>query len=142
MEIRIHGGERATQPGGVDIIISLTTDDNRALQGEADLMADWFVSALRALAALRTGHDGSGDRWYWTINDLDTRLLPRLEGIRDAVIREWAAQGGSHGHLALAMDVPRSTAQTRREAVTGRQPSYWETWARGPRGVNLTQHLP
>lgn len=142
MDLKIRAGQLASQPGGVDIIISLTGPENTALQGEADLMADWLVTALRALVALRTSQNGAGDsgQWYWSLNDL-ARLLPRLEGIRDAVIREWAKQGGSHGQMALAMDVPRSTAQTRREAVTGREPSYWETWAR-PGGVNLTQHRP
>jgi hypothetical protein len=37
--------------------------------------------------------------------------------------------GGSHGELARAMGVARSTAQTRTEALESRDPSVWERWA-------------
>jgi hypothetical protein len=131
MEIRIQGGELAHEPGGTDIVIRLSPEDNQALQAEAALLADWFATALRALVGLRTGQDGSGPDglWYWTVNDLDNRLLPRLEGIRDAAIRTWAEAGGTYGQLALAMDAPRSTAQSRRDKITEREPSFWESWA-------------
>jgi hypothetical protein len=133
------------QQGGVDITISLTAAEADAVGGEAGVMADWFHSALWALAILRSGHvpatpdaahadarvdrpAGPGD-WYTVINDLDHRLLPRLEGIRDAAVRAHADSRGSVGDLALAMHVARSTAQYRREVLQRSQPSTWEDWA-------------
>ncbi|MFJ4343628.1 MULTISPECIES: hypothetical protein [unclassified Streptomyces] len=122
--------------GGVDITISLSPAQAKAIGGEAGVMADWFHSALWAMALLRTGRNTAGHPyfagphdWYTPINDLDHRLIPRLEGIRDAVVRAHARSGGTVQDLALAMDVPRSTAQHRREVLTRAMPSTWETWA-------------
>src|SRR5205085_1666635 len=39
--------------------------------------------------------------------------------------------GGSHGQLADAMAVARSTAQARVEALADKEPSEGERWARG-----------
>jgi hypothetical protein len=122
--------------GGGDIVISLTPAQSKALGMEVGTMADWFHSALWAMAMLRTGRNSAGDPyfagpadWYTPINDLDNRLIPRLEGIRDAVVRAHARSGGTVQHLALAMDVSRSTAQYRREALLAAMPSTWERWA-------------
>ena len=126
-------------PGGVDISVTFTSEQLAALGADAGLFLDWTETALWALVALRTGVWGAGlesqgpinDKgWYTIINDLDHRLLCRLQGIRDAAIRAHAGSGGSIGNLALAMDVPRSTAQSRRDAVLSREPDMWETWAR------------
>lgn len=133
--------------GGTDVVISLTAAESKALGMELGTLADWFHSALWAMAILRTGHvsgnphaphtDGRTDHpatpgdWYTVINDLDHRLLPRIEGIRDAAVRAHADCGGSVGDLALAMDVARSTAQYRREVLQRSTPSTWETWATG-----------
>lgn len=121
---------------GVDITISLTPAQAKAIGGEAGTMADWFHSALWAMATLRTGRNAAGEPyfagpndWYTPINDLDNRLIPRLEGIRDAVVRAHARSGGTVQDLALAMDVVRSTAQHRREVLTRAMPSGWESWA-------------
>ncbi|MGW6420460.1 hypothetical protein [Streptomyces sp. NPDC055055] len=131
--------------GGIDVTISLTAAEAEQVGDDAGILADWFHSALWALAILRAGHvpanpdhphpDARKDRpagpgdWYTIVNDLDYRLLPRLEGIRDAAIRAHAAVGGSVGDMALAMDVSRSTAQYRRDAVRQADPSLWERWA-------------
>lgn len=132
--------------GGGDIVISLTPEESKALGSEAGVLADWFHSALWAIAILRNGYvagtpnalhadartnhpAGPGD-WYTVIGDLDHRLLPRLEGVRDAAVRAHAASGGSVGDLGLAMDVARSTAQYRREVLQRSTPSTWETWAK------------
>lgn len=124
--------------GGVDITISLTPAQEKALGPESGTLADWLHTALWALALLRTGQNAAGEPyvagpsdWYTAINDLDHRLLPRLEGLRDAVVREHARSGGSIGDLALAMDVKRSTAQYRRDAIINGKdrPSNWERWA-------------
>ncbi|MFF7258616.1 hypothetical protein [Streptomyces microflavus] len=122
--------------GGVDITISLSPSQAKAIGSEAGTMADWFHSALWALALLRSGRSTAGEPyfagpndWYTPINDLDNRLIRRLEGIRDAAIRSHARSGGTVQELAYAMDVPRSTAQYRREALLAAMPSTWEQWA-------------
>ncbi|MFD0441299.1 hypothetical protein [Streptomyces chartreusis] len=122
--------------GGVDITISLTPSQAKALGGEAGTMADWFHSALWAMALLRSGRNSAGEPyfagpadWYTPINDLDNRLIRRLEGVRDAVVRAHARSGGTVQDLAHAMDVARSTAQYRREALLSAFPSTWEKWA-------------
>lgn len=127
--------------GGIDITISLPPEEADALGLEAQLLADWFDTALWALATLRTGtnvradaspanRDVTASTLYDVINDLDNRLLPRLQGLRDAAIRRHAELGGSLGQLATAMDVAKSTAQSRRNVVTRRdRPSRWEQWA-------------
>ncbi|MFB8384960.1 hypothetical protein [Streptomyces rubiginosohelvolus] len=129
-----HGDD--ARMNGLDITISLTPAQAKAIGGEAGTMADWFHSALWAMAMLRTGRNSAGEPyfagpndWYTPINDLDHRLIPRLEGIRDAVVRAHARSGGTVQDLALAMDVPRSTAQHRREVLTRATPSGWESWA-------------
>ena len=117
--------------GGGDIVISLTPEQSKALGMEAGILADWFHTMLWTLTTLRTNDDNvSQDAWHTMINDIDHRLLPRLEGVRDAAVRAHADSGGSVGDLALAMDVARSTAQYRREALQRSAPSTWETWAK------------
>ncbi|WP_051842914.1 hypothetical protein [Streptomyces sp. NRRL F-5193] len=124
--------------GGLDITISLTPAEAEALGMEAATVADWFDTALWALALLRNGYSDRGgqgakdvtpEALYTVINDLDHRLLPRLQGVRDAAVRRHQELGGSIGDLALAMDVPKSTAQSRRNVVMGKAPASWERWA-------------
>src|SRR5690606_3854575 len=59
------------------------------------------------------------------------RLAPRLQGALDALIRAHYAAGGSHGELAAAMEVERSTAQYQGDRVRKASPTYWERWAAG-----------
>ncbi|MEU0156811.1 hypothetical protein [Micromonospora fulviviridis] len=112
--------------------LEVTPAQARVLGGDASLMLDWFDSALAGLVALREGRaaEMSRDDWHYLITHLEHRLTPRLEGLRDAVIRAHHAAGGSLADLALAMDVERSTAQYRRDRVVKREPNTWETWAR------------
>lgn len=107
---------------------------------DAATLADWMDTAFFALSKLRSGElrlDGSKDpdtldAIYMGINDLSTRLLPRLNGIVQALIRAHYDAGGTHGQLARAMDVERSTAQTRGDKVRrSHPPSAWERWATG-----------
>ncbi|CAL9677801.1 hypothetical protein SUDANB105_08112 (plasmid) [Streptomyces sp. enrichment culture] len=119
--------------GGGDIVISLTPEQTQKLGMDASMLADWFHSALWALATLRTVNPAectvSASSWHTMINDVEHRLLPRLEGIRDALVRAHDSSGGSVNDLALAMDVPRSTAQYRRDVLRRSQKSTWEDWA-------------
>ncbi|MCK1813271.1 hypothetical protein MTQ13_03115 [Streptomyces sp. XM4011] len=132
--LTFRSGDDAIQ-GGVDITISLTPTQSAAIGPEASSLADWFDTALWTLAALRSeGHEPTADQLYTTLNDIEARLLPRLEGIRDAAVRRHKELGGSVGDLGLALDMPRSTAQSRREALEKRGPSNWEKWATGTTG--------
>ncbi|MEU3084733.1 hypothetical protein ABZ697_31085 [Streptomyces albidoflavus] len=117
--------------GGIDLTISLTPAQAKAISSDAALMADWVHSALIAMAMLRTGCETAGPaEWQHAITDVDQHLLPRVQGIRDALIRAHADTGGTVQALADAMAVARSTAQHRRQVVTRTSPSTWETWAK------------
>lgn len=136
---------RDAEQGATDIVISLTAAQAKAVGPEAGTLADWFDTALWALAMLRNGDASEAGEttptvptvahWRTAINDLDHHLLPRVEGIRDAVIRAHDACGASVGELALAMDVARSTAQYRRDVLRNSEQSVWERWARGTLGT-------
>lgn len=123
--------------GGLDITISLTPGEAQALGTDAADLADWFDTALWAIALLRTGLNERGgeqqaitpDTLYTAISDLDRSLIPRLQGARDAIIRLHQELGGSIGQAKRAMDVAKSTAQSRRNAVTHRPETAWELWA-------------
>lgn len=125
-----------TRDGGRAYTVTLNAEQVAALGADADMLADYLDSTMWALAMLRTGHAGEDHEapsvadWGIVVNHLDTRLTPRIAGIRDAAIRAHAEAGGTHGELATSMDVPRSTAQARRDALTARTPSGWERWAR------------
>lgn len=124
----------------VEITLSIPTAEADAIGLELDSLVERMDTALWALGLLRTGTthrpDGvarpiTAEHLYTVITDLEHRLAPRLQGITAATIREHARLGGSYGELARAMDVPRSTAQRRRDAVTGNPATQWERWARG-----------
>lgn len=125
--------------GGVDITITLSSEEATALGSDIPTFADWTHTALVTLAGLRGLHqNGEGDqsqagvpgiKWHTVINTLDKQMLPRLEGIRDAAIRTATNSGYSLNDLALALDVPRSTAQYRRQTLTASAANGWERWA-------------
>ena len=107
---------------------------------DAAVLADWMDTVFYALSKLRSGElrlDGTRDEdtlsaIYTGINDLSVRLIPRLQGIVEALVRAHYDAGGTHGELARAMDVERSTAQTRGDKVRKTAPpSTWERWAAG-----------
>jgi hypothetical protein len=120
-----------TRPDG-SINLHVPASYAHTLGVDGMLLLDWFSSALIALARLRDSDPQmTANDWYNLINDTEHRLAPRLQGIRDALIRAHAAAGGSYGDLALAMDVPKGTAQYRRDKLTAAAPSTWERWATG-----------
>ncbi|MER7857402.1 hypothetical protein ABTZ98_33435 [Streptomyces bacillaris] len=123
--------ELRTNPDG-SLTLNVPASYGRTLGADGMMMLDWFSSALIAMARLRDGDQVmTANDWHNLINDTEHRLTPRLQGIRDALIRAHAAAGGSYGDLALAMDVPKGTAQYRRDKLTAAQPSTWERWADG-----------
>jgi hypothetical protein len=111
--------------------------------GDLEEIGDDLDTALAALAALRGQDpdelaaalypdaevDGAG-AWSTAIGHTN-RLIERLEGVRDAAIREHAGLGGSYGSLSSALRVPKSTAQWRRDALLDRAPGPGEVWATG-----------
>lgn len=128
-------GAASREPGGQDVTIHLTAAEATALGLTVAPLYDWFVNALRALVAMRTGYLGGDPArgepglafWSTVINDLDARLVPHLEGIRAAAIRGFT---GSHQQLADAMAVTsRQTAADRRHAITCRPTTNLERWA-------------
>jgi len=131
--------------GGLDLTISLTPDQISALGADAGRVAEAIDTALVGLAAARTGADplptatptlkdtpvSSGTAWTsWLISDLSW-LITRLDGLRDAAIRDHGARGGSHGELAHAMGIARGPAQRRRAALAAAGPDPAELWALG-----------
>jgi hypothetical protein len=106
---------------------------------DRDLLREYYDSieyALDALRADRWALDGTGDKKtladiHACINDIETRLQPRLQGLVNALIRAHHMAGGSIGQVANAMDKSRSTAQYRSEQVLRNEPGTWEQWARG-----------
>lgn len=137
MRLTHRHGDDAVE-GGVDLVFSLTSAEATTLGMEASQLADLFQTMLVALVNLRGGDDPTYEArhsphhlWAYVVEHTETRIAPRVEGIRDAAIRAHAASGGSYGDLADAMGVSRSTAQHRRDAVTSREPGHWERWARG-----------
>lgn len=121
-----------TGPEAPAVVISLKGDH---LGPESAALADWFDTILWALENLRSGRlDQPGPETValisTAIGHLVHRLEPRLKGLTDALIRAHYAAGGSHGQLGTAMDVPRSTAQSRAMRMPD-TPGIWERWARG-----------
>lgn len=130
--VRLSAAERAAL--GCDPQAGLGLVQGRMLAeiGEFSHAVAWALVLLRSIE-----HDGGYGadteddlaHLRGIIATLERRLIPALSGIRDAAVRRHAHLGGSHGQLAAAMGVPRSTAQTRTRAVVDRDPTAWERWA-------------
>ena len=133
--------------GGADLTLSFTGDQADALGQDGAELAEWLDTVLVGIAALRTGQvpavpeggRASGkDRpigRYWADRLLreSSALLARIEGVRDAALREHVAADFFFSDSAQAMGSSKGTAQHRRTRVrTGL--SAAELWARGQRG--------
>ncbi|MEV3927051.1 hypothetical protein [Actinomadura coerulea] len=144
--IERHDPETEGAPGLVDLVVTLTDEEAALLGGDEMAAGEPAHLAAWALILLRTlERDGTFTSRYREKGDpdddlaalrglivaLDKTVLPRLNGIRDAAIRAHQDRGGSYGQLAAAMNVARSTAQTRADALTAQEPSPYELWARG-----------
>lgn len=108
-----------------DLTIALAAGDAHALGDDAQL----FGRALHGIALLRTGGAGADD--LAAAIEGTTGLLERLTAARKAQVRQYDAQGGSHGTLGMAMGVTRATAQSRRRLILKEEPSALEQWATG-----------
>lgn len=135
--------------GGLDLVISLTDDQAAALGVDAAELAEALDTVLVGIAALRTGQDpqvpadatpslkdapaSNPTSWAaWLIRDTH-RLTGRLGGVLAAAIRAHANTGGTYAALAEAMGARRrSSAQRRRDTITGAPPGDAERWATTP----------
>lgn len=147
--IERHDPVKEGAPGLVDLVVTLTDEEAALLGGDAMAAGEPAHLAAWALVLLRTlerdgtftsrydekGSTGGADNDLASLRGLivalDGTILPRLHGIRDAAVRAHQDRGGSYGQLAAAMNVARSTAQTRADALTAQEPSPHERWARG-----------
>ncbi|WP_074989937.1 hypothetical protein [Streptomyces misionensis] len=110
-----------------DLTIPLSAADAQVLGDDVGQLAMRLGAVLHGLAQLRAGGASTDD--LATTILMSTGLTKRLEGIRDAAVRQHAAQGGSYGALATAMGVTRATAQSRRDTLLKKDPSEMEKWA-------------
>ncbi|MFF3488948.1 hypothetical protein ACFYXC_37685 [Streptomyces sp. NPDC002701] len=110
-----------------DLTIPLSTADAKALGDDVGQLAMRFGAVLHGLAQLRAG--GASTEDLATTVLMSNGLINRLEGIRDAAVRQHVAQGGSYGALATSVSVTRATAQSRRDTLLKKEPSEMEQWA-------------
>ncbi|MEU2357893.1 hypothetical protein ABZ599_33790 [Streptomyces misionensis] len=110
-----------------DLTIPLSAADAQALGDDVGQLAIWLGAVLHGLAQLRAGGASTDDLANTIL--MSNGLMSRLAGIRDAAVRQHAAQGGSYGALASAMGVTRATAQSRRDTLLKKEPSEMEKWA-------------
>ncbi|EPH44401.1 hypothetical protein ABT390_22600 [Streptomyces aurantiacus] len=140
-DVVVHAEQRQPfedGPHAPDVLVAIPHED-RELPGGADQVGEFTRTLEWALLLLRTleqdgrdrVHEEDLNRLHALVRALDQRLIPALEGVRDAAVRRYRELGGSYGSLAKAMGVPRSTAQTRSMALLGREPSAHERWASG-----------
>ncbi|GGT07533.1 hypothetical protein GCM10010156_75960 [Planobispora rosea] len=118
--------------GSTAVVITLP---GKHLGTDAAFIADWADTIFWSLDRLRSGAwDARGTETVAEIgtalSHLETKLTPRLEGLRDALVRQHFDAGGTYTLLAAALEVPRSTAQSRADKVRDAEPSRWEAWAR------------
>ncbi|MFG2097319.1 hypothetical protein [Streptomyces sp. NPDC048612] len=111
------------------LLVPLTAEAAAALGNDGEQLAALLGTVLHGMAQLRAG-TASVDGLSTTLSGT-TALLERVEGVRDAAVREHAAQGGSYGALAKATSVTRATAQSRRDTLLKKDPSAMEQWATG-----------
>ena len=110
---------------------------DRADARDLHIAMDAIVTALDALRAGRLRLDRTRDEGTLStisaaLHQLTCRLAPRLQGATEALIRAHYDAGGSHGELAAAMEVERSTAQYPGDRVRKTTPpAHWELWAAG-----------
>jgi hypothetical protein len=118
--------------------MTLNTNDRPTLGADAAELTESFETLLWALDRMRSGEwKLDGDRDEETLSEIQTairgvhRLVPRVDGIAKALVREHIEAGGSYAGLAQAMDTARSTAQSRAQKIVKEAPDVWEDWATG-----------
>ncbi|WP_343235725.1 RNase adapter RapZ [Streptomyces sp. SID10815] len=112
-----------------DLTVPLSAPDAQALGDDVGQLAVRLGAVLHGLAQLRAGGASTDDLANTIL--MSNGLMKRLEGVRDAAVRQHAARGGSYGALASAMGVTRATAQSRRDTLLKKDLSEMEKWAVG-----------
>lgn len=119
-------------PKPLTITIDLTKDETDVLGADAERLTQYLVAILRTLHTLRTTGTLSTDDATYAL-DATRRLEARIDGLTDAIIRDWAGSIGDLAHAMRAMAVtrvPRSTAQSRLKTVKENPASEFEQWAK------------
>ncbi|MFE3995201.1 hypothetical protein ACFXPW_26400 [Streptomyces goshikiensis] len=112
------------------LLVPLAAEDVAALGSDGEQLAVLLATALHGLALLRTGRASATE--LAAAIEGTTRLLERLEAVRDASLRQPAAKDVSHADLAAAMHLEsRATAQSRRRTLLRKPVSDLERWATG-----------
>lgn len=112
-----------------DLTIPLAAGDLQALGDDTQMLAAQFAGVLHGIALLRTG--GADTEDLAAAIEGTTGLLELLKAVQAAQVRQFDAQGGTHGTLGRAMKVTRATAQSRRRLVLQSPPGELENWATG-----------
>lgn len=107
--------------------LSYSPEEMRHLGFDPGLILDRADSALEALHALRAGRSIKRHDYHTWITHVRT-LAAQMISLRDALMVAHARDGGSLSRLGDALDVPRSTAQSRLAAVLRREPLPWDKW--------------
>lgn len=118
---------KATREGGTALTLELTAAETEMLGDDARTLLAELGRAVWAVADLRRGVER--EEWWPVLMDA-SRLIRRLDGIRDAALRE--LPHASHAEIATALGESRTTVASRRQKGTmpPAQPTGWETWAR------------
>ncbi|WP_149561527.1 hypothetical protein [Streptomyces cacaoi] len=122
-----------TPDGGAEVTLRLTPQEAKALGGDEMELLERLGRGLWAMVDWRT--DKPREEWWPVIMDT-AKLIRRLEGIRDAAVRDNPRTG--HKKLALWLGTPTTTVASRRRTGTlpPLTPTAEEQWARtGDRAV-------
>ncbi|MGA4953787.1 hypothetical protein [Streptomyces lydicamycinicus] len=112
------------------LLVPLAAEDIAVLGSDGEQLAALLAAALHGLALLRMGRASAAE--LEAAIEGTTGLLERLEAVRDASLRQPAAQDVSHAALAKAMHLEsRATAQSRRRTLLRKPVGELERWATG-----------
>lgn len=113
--------------GRAEVTISFTRREAEALGGDEMELLERLGRGMWAMADWRTGRER--EEWWPVITDT-AKLIRRLEGIRDAAVRDNPTN--TLGSLAIWLGRKRPTVQSQRKAETlpPAEPTPEEQWAR------------
>ncbi len=127
-------------PDRFEAILSYSPEEMRHLGFDPGLILDRADTALIALRALRGGEELDRSDYHTLITDV-AKLADQMAALRDALMVAHARDGGSLSQLGQALNIPRSTAQSRLAAVLRREPQPWDSWVTsGPQPSQNTEN--
>ena len=133
VDVTVQRGNRQ-----VTATITMAPDDAVPLGQDIYNVTSWAAGMLSALVLLRTGRTGpyqTARMARFAALETVSRLYRHTEAVIRALARAQARDGGSHGELARAMGIPRSSAQSLRASLEVRRPDEPEDWATGSNGT-------